>query len=560
MASTTRPTIFNRLKANRVFKYLASVRFAIPVMVAWALAMTWGTIAESLYGTQYAKIQVYHSTWFYLIQAAIALSLLLAMIVRIPLKMRLAGFYIVHISLLMVMAGAVVTRYRGIDGVIQLSPGRSTSSVLLEEDRVYISLADNEISFELPSATGAVDLAEQGNLADGSRVTFLKYLPFAKQEKAWVKDEGAWHSQWRLKSARAEQMIELSNRPNGEIGDRAEAGALALELMDAKSLEPLVQAFQNGQGEYALMNLATGAVAPIGSLAKPVTLTLSGEKVSLKAVENPKMKLIAYVLETQTETHRFFPKFSSAPISKHMEADLSAAYRLVSLAPYRETNTVLIARQGSGEVLVAFGKGKDWKTAVGQRSVALPWMGFELELVSERAGEVSVPVYVEGVPNKKQEENVKALLVRLEKNGQSEEAWLTDRAMSGFRLAAVTGRIGKQTVGLPFKMTLDRFKMDMVPRTNEPASYESFVKIDGATEPVHIFMNNPYKAAGYTFYQSSYYQGEDGQYNSVLSVNKDPGRWLKYLGSALLVFGLVLHFLTIYGKGPRATLAAGGAT
>ena len=52
------------------------------------------------------------------------------------------------------------------------------------------------------------------------------------------------------------------------------------------------------------------------------------------------------------------------------------------------------------------------------------------------------------------------------------------------------------------------------------------------------------KHDGITFYQASYSQDEEtGQYSSTLSVNVDQGRFLKYLGSLLLVFGSIWHFV-----------------
>ena len=97
---------------------------------------------------------------------------------------------------------------------------------------------------------------------------------------------------------------------------------------------------------------------------------------------------------------------------------------------------------------------------------------------------------------------------------------------------------------LPFEFTLSEFKMDTDPGTRNPASYESFVNlftIDG-NEKHHVFMNNPLKYADFTFYQASYFQDANQNYGSVLSVNYDPGRFWKYLGSILLVFGSTWHF------------------
>ncbi|MDO9181658.1 MAG: cytochrome c biogenesis protein ResB, partial [Bacteriovorax sp.] len=94
------------------------------------------------------------------------------------------------------------------------------------------------------------------------------------------------------------------------------------------------------------------------------------------------------------------------------------------------------------------------------------------------------------------------------------------------------------------ELALTEFKMDKDPGTNNPASYESFVKLfdNGKSSNHHIFMNNPMKNAGFTFYQASYSQDNQGQYNTTLAVNVDQGRVMKYLGSLMLVFGAIWHY------------------
>ena len=59
-----------------------------------------------------------------------------------------------------------------------------------------------------------------------------------------------------------------------------------------------------------------------------------------------------------------------------------------------------------------------------------------------------------------------------------------------------------------------------------------------------ISMNEPLKHKGWTFYQSSFIAPENtgGSYQSILSVNYDPGRVLKYIGSTWIVLGVILLF------------------
>jgi len=76
-------------------------------------------------------------------------------------------------------------------------------------------------------------------------------------------------------------------------------------------------------------------------------------------------------------------------------------------------------------------------------------------------------------------------------------------------------------------------------------------------------MNNPLKHDGFTFYQASYSQDNQGNYSSTLSVNVDPGRFWKYLGSLMLVFGSMWHYYLNFRKKkvkPSKPLLAGVAS
>jgi len=103
---------------------------------------------------------------------------------------------------------------------------------------------------------------------------------------------------------------------------------------------------------------------------------------------------------------------------------------------------------------------------------------------------------------------------------------------------------------LPYTLRLTEFILKHDPGTQNPASYESFVTVANENNPLsnhHIYMNHPLKYDHLTFYQASYFETEKG-HGSVLSVNYDPGRWIKYLGSLLLVFGAIWHFAFIKRK------------
>lgn len=102
---------------------------------------------------------------------------------------------------------------------------------------------------------------------------------------------------------------------------------------------------------------------------------------------------------------------------------------------------------------------------------------------------------------------------------------------------------GNRRIPLDFKMTLKKFDVGRYQGTMRASSYQSVVSVPGIEKDVTISMNEPLHHAGYTFYQASFQEDEMGRpLASVFSVNYDPGRWVKYLGSLLIVFGSIHLF------------------
>jgi hypothetical protein len=135
--------------------------------------------------------------------------------------------------------------------------------------------------------------------------------------------------------------------------------------------------------------------------------------------------------------------------------------------------------------------------------------------------------------------------------GPGAEMWLGlgDRALLSVDSKDITVSYQNQRVPLPFGVELKEFKMTYYEGTRDPASYASQVSvIDGPTpgELSWISMNEPLQYAGITFYQASYEPAEPRPTVTVLSVNRDPGRELKYIGSLLIVLGSIWLFAVKY--------------
>src|SRR5208283_5017973 len=98
---------------------------------------------------------------------------------------------------------------------------------------------------------------------------------------------------------------------------------------------------------------------------------------------------------------------------------------------------------------------------------------------------------------------------------------------------------------LPFSLHLIEFRHDKYPGTDIPKNFSSRVRLqnleNGEDREVRIFMNNPLRYAGETFYQASFDPDDHG---SVLQVVHNPGWLTPYLACVLVAVGLLIQFLS----------------
>ena len=525
-------------RKHRWFRLLSSIRFAIPALFLFVAAMIYGTLMESTYGASYAKRAVYQSIPYTLLQLGILASVIAAVVDRIPLKKRLAGFYTVHAALVILMVGAAMTRYWGVDGTVELNAASSVNQARLDEDRLYAQLGGRTASLSLPDVAGPRVLGSVLKVDSTIWLRVVNYLPWATERTRWVQsDSGAWFSEWQLKGPRGEQSLQLGSEDRAGYRSSLSMGPLHVEWVPMARLDAL-----RSGARYALVNIKGGKSFAFKDLsAQPQVRKRVNAKLGLEFIE----------FTTEGRVLQFFPRFSSLPVTAHQQVDSESPWRFYDAEALSASGPqVLLARSAGGAIRVAYGKGGKWefRDYQGER-ISLPWMGFGLTLVADHAGQVPVVEYVPTLPSAQEESPPpKAALIEVHNGVVTEQLWAHSLAPVQAPLTGIELFLGSRMEPLPFSLKLNRFKMDTVPGTDRPASYESFVQVTEPSAPPreeHIYMNHPLKSGGYTFYQSSYLQDEMGEYHSILSVNRDPGRAVKYAGALLLVVGLLLHYLIL---------------
>ena len=97
----------------------------------------------------------------------------------------------------------------------------------------------------------------------------------------------------------------------------------------------------------------------------------------------------------------------------------------------------------------------------------------------------------------------------------------------------------------PFALTLLKFSHDRYAGTDIPKNFSSRLRLttpDGRDDrDVLIYMNNPLRYAGLTFYQAGF---ENNDRTTILQVVRNPSWLLPYVACALMTLGLVVQFGT----------------
>lgn len=149
---------------------------------------------------------------------------------------------------------------------------------------------------------------------------------------------------------------------------------------------------------------------------------------------------------------------------------------------------------------------------------------------------------------KDNERNLPTALIELEGPEGSLGVWLVSpmlMAPQSFDYAGRTWSIGMrfEREYKPFSITLLELKHDVYPGSNIPKNFSSRVRVqsdDGVEDRESlIYMNNPLRLHGYTFYQ---YQMDSANGFSVLQVVRNPGYILPYVACVLMTIGMLWQF------------------
>ena len=401
-----------------------------------------------------------------------------------------------HIGIISLMIGSLITQKQGTDGMMRLEEGQVGSTLELDENFLYIVDGQKVESIFVPWIAPGVKFSPLS--VPNYRVEIRDYITHA---------EGAVNFLPIVDTA-LEKTAPQDLRP-----------AVQIEVKGGPMRITQAQWLWSGEMGWKTVTLGPAQFSVLTETPAPVVK--SGKKKVAEA-EEPKSRL--------PEGH---PPIEGAAMGAGNKK--SAHFEVIAVpgAPlrFRATSSVGDVTEGQvklGEVIHPIG----WRGGVELKV---------LQFLPNARSEVSY------FPSKSQYgSQLPSSAIKILAGGSEMWLGLGDRARLDVEGREVGIVYTPRRIQLPFSLSLEKFILERYQGTMDPSKYASDVSVHpsgGAPKfAYHISMNEPLEHGGFTFYQSSYEPGEPRPTVSIFSVNRDPGRFLKYFGSILLVLGSIYLF------------------
>jgi cytochrome c-type biogenesis protein CcsB len=127
---------------KQVTRILFSARFMAVVMIVFAVSIGIATFIENDFGGTSARALVYNARWFEILLLLAVVNLTGGIFTRKRCTIAKLPVMIFHMAFVIILAGAAITRYTGIEGTVALREGQVTNRFLT--DKAYIGLTINE--------------------------------------------------------------------------------------------------------------------------------------------------------------------------------------------------------------------------------------------------------------------------------------------------------------------------------------------------------------------------------------------------------------------------------
>ncbi len=571
----------------RILRLLGSITIAVPLLIAIAVVLAWGTMYEASFGTAAVQRFIYHSWWFQTLLGFLAVNLALAALERWPWHRPHLPFLLAHLGIICILLGGIVGGLVGIDGQMIIPEGKAEHTLQIPENVLVVHQPNPGLHQILPTDFETRAWLHEPHtvfpvVIDGRSIQLIvdQYFPDAVTEEE-VADGGeqeqlAVHVQLK-NHEQTDAFWLVAGDPERFGAGWGDAHILAMAPTSAEEFAQLTTAAVSGPSRGLVSLALPGSSRPHDipvpdQMNQPVAIAGTPYRVTFKEYfpdfvitekgpatrsDQPNNPAVAFVLNGPEGTDAYLlfalhPDIASMHGWKHViPAQARYQHLASSLLP---PNAIAVLRAPNGQLVAVMTGQPGQRQLVNAVAVNTaythPWLGYEwtVDQVYRHAR------VTQRVSNRSNEIKAEMVHVTAREGSQTHAAWLGLRESEEFPIGKepilVEYRPAQREV--PYTIKLLDFRKITYPGMELAAGFESDVELTDQQRGLILMrtikMNHPLAYRGFTFYQSSYIEGPTQ--TTVLSVRNDPGTPLVYAGFIIVILGVVAMFV---GRQPVMT-------
>ncbi len=127
---------------KKIFESLFSMQLAVVLLLMFALSAALATFIENDYGTIAAKAAIYEATWFEALLVLLGVNLAGSLFVNKLWKRKKYALFLFHISFIILLIGAGITRYYSFEGMMHIRQGQSESEIVSSNNYITAQYKD----------------------------------------------------------------------------------------------------------------------------------------------------------------------------------------------------------------------------------------------------------------------------------------------------------------------------------------------------------------------------------------------------------------------------------
>ncbi|MBI1975878.1 MAG: cytochrome c biogenesis protein ResB [Candidatus Omnitrophica bacterium] len=572
-----------------IIKGLGSLKFAVVLIISLVLLLIVSTSMESAFGTPFAQKTFYQSRWFDLFLSLVWLNIFCSTLTRYPFKKHHTGFVITHIGILIVLAGALLTRLLGVEGQMMLVEGEHKHTI--QQDGYVLNIASGgqppaavEIKNKKDSNPISVPLKDNPSHLLLHRTSEHLILTQgiaegSEQDPSNHAIEAALHSD----TVGLDQTFSLIEKnPEDPHSAAASIGPATLLLKTeqdpANPPRSRLRISKKGGEELFSIELTPEILARWQNSVSDEKITVPSSDLTLTNIRylpnakvdennqlinapqdihfNPAIEFEIYDPQGQRERHTkfaLFPDFDSLHGKTTGNLfDLSVALEIPIPESAQEPQPPYlifsVSQKGEWTYRSLSSKGPSQEGIVSLNSpTSAGWMDITFTVTQ---------IYHRAVISKQVVEDPHgtggsfgaeiSLIEEGTAAGQKQWVLLDQPAVFETKAGPLQLALTRKDLTLPFLLQLADFRKVDYPGTQNPSSFESDVTLydmkEKTTIQKTISMNKPLDHAGFRIFQSSYIQDPSVGEASVFTIAKNPGITFIYSGAIILFTGVILLF------------------